>query len=93
LEIAREHAMKRPLFICDQCGARTEQDPDVVEAPFGWATIYYERFHTVFSAGETQMVQTTATTHACADCAEGVLQALEKYEEPQHAVFDGGGAA
>ena len=68
--------MKQVLYTCTRCGQ--QEAVDLKEpVPMEWATIQYMRIHTVTVDGKESPVQTTSETHACGDCAQGVLDYIE----------------
>lgn len=65
--------MKHIVYTCLRCGKQATTTPDNDTVPPEWAKIHYERYHTV---AQDQM-RTSLESHACADCAKGVLDYLE----------------
>jgi hypothetical protein len=70
--------MKHIVYTCLKCGKQATVDAGQDVVPPEWATIHYGRFHmTTLPEGSAGMVQTTAETHACGDCAKGILDYLQ----------------
>jgi len=74
--------MKQVVYTCERCGKQAAVDtgPDngvPLTIPMEWAVVHYGRLHTVNQDGNARTVHTTSTTHACGDCAESALHAVE----------------
>ena len=69
--------MKQIVYTCARCDKQEAVDPNQDSVPMEWAAIQYTRVHTT---GEGRNFLTTATTcesHACGDCAQGMLDYVE----------------
>jgi ribosomal protein L37AE/L43A len=67
--------MIKHIVTCKSCGKETEAQYSgnrTYDAPYGWLTVSYVRWT---SKGLTDRVE---DHHACPDCAEGVLKALDE---------------
>lgn len=71
--------MKQIVYTCAWCDKQEAVDPKEDAVPMEWAAIQYTRVHATGENGNILAAQTTCESHACGNCAPGVLDYIEQH--------------